>query len=84
MAHTGFYALCCICAEWRRTISSLEEKHASGDQRFYWEVEALKQVPLFDGTMCVRERAFMDQITCNFAPSQPPSLKMVRKWSHCA
>ena len=27
-------------------------------------------------TMCVRERAFMDEVTYKFAPSQPPSLKM--------
>ena len=31
-------------------------------------------------TMYVQERAFMAQITCKFAPSQPPSLKMVPKW----
>ena len=54
MAHTGFYALRCICAEWRRTISSWEDKHASGGQRFYWEVEALKQVPLFDRRTLLR------------------------------
>ena len=35
-------------------------------------------------TMYVRKRVFMDQITCKFAPSQPLSLKMVPKWSHCA
>ena len=47
MAHTRLYALRCICAEWQR-ISSQEDKHASGGQRFHWEVEALKQLPLFD------------------------------------
>ena len=29
-------------------------------------------------TMYVRERAFMDQITCKFVPSEPPSLKMMQ------
>ena len=40
-------------------------------------------------TMYVRERAFMDQVTCKFAPTQPPSLKMVQStpvhgFSSCA
>ena len=69
MAHTGFYALRCICAEWRRTISSWEDKQASGGQRFHWEVEALKQykdaTKARVSTMYVRERAFMDHITSN-------------------
>ena len=95
MAHACFYALCCICAEWQRTVSSREDKHTSGGQRFYWKVEALKQVPLFDtrtlllvtacvSTMYIRERAFMDKIICTFAPSPPLSLKMVPKRSNCA
>ena len=41
MAHTRFYFLRCICTEWQGTISSREDKHASGGQRFHWEVEAL-------------------------------------------
>ena len=97
MAPTRFFSLCCICAEWRRTISSREDKYASGGQRFHWELEALKQVPLqyktirykdaieaLVSTMYFRESAFMDQITCKFAPSQPPLPKMVPKRSHCA
>ena len=48
MAHIRFYTLRCICAVWQRTISSQKDKHASGGQRFHWEVETLKQVPLFD------------------------------------
>ena len=54
MAHTRFYALRCSCAEWRRTISSREDKHASGGQQFHWEVEALKQVLLFDTRTLLR------------------------------
>ena len=54
MAYSRFYAPHCICAEWRRTILSWEDKHASGGQRLHWEVEALKQVPLFDRRMLLR------------------------------
>ena len=48
MALTRFYAFRCIYAEWRTTISSREDMHALDGQKFLWEVEALKQVPLFD------------------------------------
>ena len=54
MAHARFYALRCICAKWKRTILSLEDKHASDGQRFHWEVEALKQVPLLDTRTLLR------------------------------
>ena len=72
MAHTHFYALHCICAKWQRTISSWEDKHASGGQRFHWEIGSIEASPIIRhkdaikahvSTMYVRERAFMDQIS---------------------
>ena len=54
MAHTRFYAVHCICSQWQRAISSQEDKHGLGGQRFHREVEALKQVPLLDTRTLLR------------------------------
>ena len=42
------YALRFISADWRKTISTQGDMHASDGQRFHWEVEVLKQVRLSD------------------------------------
>ena len=43
-----------------------------------WELWQFWHVRKGPPKMYVRERAFMDQVTCKFAPTQPPSLKIVQ------
>ena len=68
MAHIGFYALCCVCFEWRRNISPQEDKHA----KIALGTGSIEASPIIGyqdankarvSTMYVGERVFMDQIT---------------------